>query len=382
MRFGTLILAMALIPAIAIAKPDKAEKSAKAEKIEKVEKAEKEEKGKNENEIKVQSVFEAGIDIHDNKSNAETAYSRIGYGKIEISARPVRKVRAEFGFEYKEGDNYLTIDKLYGQYSFADFGTVRAGYMKKSFGLEESAGLDERYFHRRSKINDEVENLGVLDHDLTFQYRHKLGESLRLTGGFSWKVDSNKTWRHRYHQNYSVEYENPKVNLILAGIIGHYSRDEKNRISHRDPDSVRIAITKWSKMLPWVTSLSFKYTAKLFVSESEFTFGENPYFVSDKSKPWDYRGVYIWGARLQEYFPIETGFKGLRQVIPIAEAALYSDNTDNEGFKAQLRAGLTFGFAKNSAFQWRNTYGTRLKVIDGDSELTHRRFDTEVVVIF
>jgi len=363
MRFGTLILAMALlIPAIAIAKPEKSEKSEKPEKAEKAEKVVKEEKedkeekadkvkGKNEDEIKINTVLEVGFDINNRRGDkGYTRYNRIGYGKVELSARPVKKVRAEFGFEYKDGDSSLTIDKLYGQYNFADFGGVRVGYMKKSFGLEERAGVDERYFHKRSEINSEVEELGVLDHDLTFQYRHKLAESLRLVGGFSWRQDTTYAWRHRYHQNYSVEYETPKINLILAGIIGYYSRND---------------------MIPWVTSLSFKYTSTLFVSESELTFGKNP--LAD---------TYLWGARLQEYFPIETGLKTLRQVIPIAEAALYSNDMDSEYFEAQLRAGLTLGFAKNSAFQWRNTYGARLRVIDGESELRRRRFDSEVVVIF
>ncbi|MCL2102042.1 MAG: OprO/OprP family phosphate-selective porin, partial [Fibromonadales bacterium] len=88
---------------------------------------------------------------------------------IEISARPAKRVRAEFGFEYDRRDDELVIDKLYGQYNFASSSLVRAGYMKKAFGLEEKAGLDERYFRRRSIINDGLEDLQFLDHDLTFQ---------------------------------------------------------------------------------------------------------------------------------------------------------------------------------------------------------------------
>jgi hypothetical protein len=85
---------------------------------------------------------------------------------------------------------------------------------------------------------------------------------------------------------------------------------------------------------------------------------------------------------LQEYFPFATGLKTLRQVIPVAEAALYSKDTESKDFDAQLRAGVTLGFAKNSAFQWRNTYGTVLRIRDGERELRRRRYDSEVVVIF
>jgi len=337
MRFGTLILSLFLVSAFA----QEDEKKGK--------------KGKNEDELRVSGVLEVGFDINNKVHKDETEYNKIGYGKIDISARPVKKVRAEFGFEYKDRDSALIIDKLFGQYNFADFGGVRIGYMKKAFGLEEKAGIDERYFHKRSVINDRLENFHHLGHDLTIQYRHKLSENWRLIGGFSWPAD---TVRELYHQNYSVEYEGQNANLILAGIIGHFTHENYDLIA-------------------WVTSISFKYTAKLFVSETEFTFGNNPIikYVSG-------RDVFILGARMQEYFPIETGAKTLRQIIPIAEAAVYMEDLASQDFEAQLRAGLTLGFAKNSAFQWRNTYGTRLKVIDGNSEQTHRRFDSEVVVIF
>jgi len=338
MRLGTLILALFLVSAFA------------------KEEEKKDKKGKNEDELKVSGVLEAGFDINNKVHKDETDYNKIGYGKIEISARPVKKVRAEFGLEYKTGDSSLVIDKLLAQYNFSDFGGVRIGYMKKSFGLEERAGLDERYFHKRSIINDRLESFMHLNHDLTLQYRHKLGENWRLTGGFSWAADTS---RELYHQNYSVEYEGSNANLVLAGIIGHFTHENYDLVA-------------------WTTSVSFKYTAKLFVSETEFTFGNNPHL-----KYFDDRDVLILGARMQEYFPFETGFKTLRQVIPIAEAAVYVADLDNsQNYEAQLRAGLTLGFAKNSAFQWRNTYGTRLRVIDGDSEQTHRRFDSEVVVIF
>jgi hypothetical protein len=327
MRFCFLILAMFLvIPAIA---------------------------QKNENEIKLNAILEAGIDINNRVNTDRTDYNKIGYGKIEISARPVKKVRGEFGLEFDKGDSSFIIDKLYAQYNFTDFSGVRIGYMKKAFGFEEKAGLEERYFHRRSIINDNLEDFGLLDHDLTFQYRHKLSENWRAIGAFSWGEDST-----RYYQNYSVEYETPNINLALAGIIGHYT--------HTDYD-----------LTAWAASLSFKYTAKLFVSETEITFGNNPVFQ------WaDSEDAFILGLRAQEYFPMDTKFKGLRQIIPIAEAALYSRDIESKDIDIQLRAGLTFGFAKNSAFQWRNTYGTVTRIRNDEKELRRRRFDSEVVVIF
>lgn len=336
MRIGILILAMFSVSVFA---QDNAQ----------------DKKGKNEDEIKVGGVLEVGIDINNKVNKDETEYNKIGYGKIEISARPVKRVRAEFGFEYKDRDSVLVIDKLFGQYNFTDFGSLRIGYMKKAFGLEEKAGLEERYFHKRSKINDELETFRLLDHDLAVQYRHKLNENWRLIGGFSWAADTS---RELYHQNYSIEYESLNTNLILAGIIGHFT--------HPDYD-----------LIAWATSISLKYTAKKFVSETEFTFGNNPVI-----KYIDERDVLILGARMQEYFPIETGAKTLRQVIPIAEAAIYMEDTESQNFEAQLRAGLTLGFAKNSAFQWRSTYGTLLRVVDDKKELRRRRFDSEVVVIF
>jgi len=368
MRFCILILSLFLVVVANAAKPEKAAKAEKAEKPAKADTASAERE-----ELKVSGVLEAGFDINNKVNKKETDYNRIGYGKIEISARPVKKVRAEFGLEYKDRDSTMTIDKLYAQYNFADFGGVRIGYMKKSFGLEERAGVEERYFHKRSIINEGIEDseTNLLKHDLTFQYRHKIGENLRLVGGFSWAADSVNRGRslarfdQNFYQNYSVEYEDSTKNLILAGIIGHYSGDYR-REEYKD-----------YSLTAWATSLSFKYLARLFVSETELTFGNKPVAYLDSSAR-----AFFWGARVQEYFPLETGLKTLRQVIPVAEAALYSRDMDSKDFDAQLRGGITLGFAKNSAFQWRNTYGTVLRIIDGERELRRRRFDSEVVVVF
>ena len=313
-------------------------------------------KEKEEVKIKIEGVLEAGFDINNKLDKSTTDYKKIGTAKVDLSASPVKKVRAEFGFEYKDKDSALIIDKLYGQYNFADFGAVRVGYMKKAFGLEERAGIDERYFHKRSIINDGVENLWLLEHDLTFQYRHKIGTDWRIIGGVSWLSEDTL-----YH-NYSVEYEASKTNLILAAVIGHYTRFNEN-------------------LTAFATSLSFKSSARLCVSEAEFTFGHKPAVKNKNGNVLD-SSAYIWGARVQEYFPIEIPAKVLRQVIPVAEAALYSEDLESKDFDAQLRAGLTLGFAKKSAFQWRNTYGTVLRIADGKKELKRRRYDSEVVVIF
>jgi hypothetical protein len=310
---------------------------------------------KEETKIKVSGVLEAGFDINNKVNKSETEYNRIGYGQIEISATPVKKVKAEFGLEYKDKDSALTIDKLYGQYNITDFGRVRVGYMKKSFGLEERAGVEERYFHKRSIINDGLEDSEFLGHDLSLQYRYDLNKTWFVTGGFSW-IDETL-----FHQNYSVEYRTENTNLILAAIIGHYTDPEYD-------------------MTSFTTSLSFKHSAKLCVSEAEFTFGNNP--APKWAVPLGTEDFFVLGARLQEYFPIAINTKVLRQVIPVAEAALYSEELENKDFDVQLRAGLTLGFAKNSAFQWRNTYGTVLRTEDGERELRRRRFDSEVVVIF
>ncbi|MDR1830374.1 MAG: hypothetical protein LBQ76_06350 [Candidatus Fibromonas sp.] len=373
MRLCALSLSLFLVVPAVAAKPEKADKQKKTDKkVEKVEvvsekPAKADTASAERDELKVSGVLEAGFDINNKVNRKETDYNRIGYGKIEISARPVKKVRAEFGFEYKDRDSMMVIDKLYAQYNFADFGGVRIGYMKKSFGLEERAGVEERYFHKRSIVNDGLEDVAtnLLKHDLTFQYRHKIGEKWRLVGGFSWAADSvygvvswDPTRFHQnYYQNYSVEYEDSTKSLILAGIIGHYTHPAYD-------------------LTAWATSLSFKYLARLFVSETELTFGNKPLeYLDDES-------AFFWGARLQEHFPLGTGLKTLRQVIPVAEAALYSKDMESKDFDAQLRAGVTLGFAKNSAFQWRNTYGTVLRIRDGERELRRRRYDSEVVVVF
>jgi NOL1/NOP2/fmu family ribosome biogenesis protein len=316
-------------------------------------KAKKDTVGREETKIKISGVLEAGFDINNKVNKNETEYKKIEYGQIEFSASPVKKVRAEFGFEYKNRDSTLVIDKLYGQYNFADFGRVRVGYMKKSFGLEERAGVDERYFHKRSIINDGIEYFGLLGHDLTFQYRHSIDKTWKITGGFSWAEDTL-----RYHQNYSIEYETENTNLILAAIIGHYTHPEED-------------------LTAFATSFSFKHSSKLCVSEAELSFGNNP-----AVKYFEGRDIFILGARVQEYFPIKIKTKILQQVIPVAEAAIYFEELESKDFETQLRAGLTLGFAKNSAFQWRNTYGTVLRIEGGEKELRRRRFDSEVVVIF
>ncbi|MCL2102041.1 MAG: hypothetical protein FWH22_10060 [Fibromonadales bacterium] len=181
-----------------------------------------------------------------------------------------------------------------------------------------------------------------------------MNEKWRFIGGFSW-VDTT-----RYLQNYSLEYGTKSTEFIFSTIIRHYTPPEEYMRA------------------TFVSSLSLKRIAKLFVSEVEFTYGLNPIIKILE----DDRNAFVGGIRIQEYFPIKIKSETLRQIIPIAEAALYSEDMESEDFDIQLRMGLTFGFAKNSAFQWRNTYGTVFRIQDSERELRRRRFDSEVVVIF
>ncbi|GBU24114.1 hypothetical protein R83H12_00740 [Fibrobacteria bacterium R8-3-H12] len=316
---------------------------------------------KEETVIKVDGILELGFDNqyrYKEYKNDRVTYKRIGRAEVGASFRPVKKVRAEMGFEWNSKDSVPTIDKLYAQYSPLNFNAIRFGYMKKSFGLEEKAGLDERYFHKRSIINDFLDSsaIGFLGHDLTLQYRHELGKKLELRGGFSWTADST-----RYLQNYSVEYDDKKNILLLAAIIKHVIPPDEDMIT------------------TYVSSLSYKRTERLFASEAELTYGTNPYI-----KRFDDRDATILGARLKENFFINTGTSILNQVIPLAEAAIFSRDfkKDSTEFDAQFRAGLTLGFAKKSAFQWRNNYGTVYRIKESKKDLWRRRFDTEIVVVF
>jgi hypothetical protein len=315
----------------------------------------KKEEAKDETVVKIEGTLEVGFDNNYKVNKKVTEYNRIGKAEVDISLRPTKKVRAEIGFEYNHKDSLFLIDKLYGQYNFANFGLVRFGYMKKSFGLEERTNLSERYFRKRSIINDSLEYFGFLEHDLTFQYRHEFGKKWELRGGFSWTADST-----RYLHNYSVEYDDKKNNLILAAIIRHFFPPDEKSIT------------------TYISSLSFRRTNKLFASEAELTYGINPYI-----KRFDDRDAIIFGARVKENFFINTGLNTLHQIIPVAEAVFYSgDFKESDDFDTQARTGLTLGFAKNSSFQWRNNYGIIFKIRDGKKGLWRRRFDSEVVVIF
>ena len=341
-----------------------------AKKSETKTKTKTEAKEKEETEIKVEGILEVGFDNSykyvEYKAGKRVEYKRIGKAEVEASFRPVKKVRAEIGFEYKDSKDSLTIDKLYGQYNPFNFSTIRFGYMKKSFGLEERTGLDERYFHKRSIINDSLEYFGFLDHGLTLQYRHELTKKLELRGGFSWTKDST-----RYLQNYSVEYDDKTDNLILAAIIRHYFRSVFDD-------------TTW--LTTFISSLSYRHTGKLSASEMELTYGTNPAIKArerDENENLTNRNATIFGARLKENIFLNTGLNTLQQVIPVAEAVIYSsDFKEKDSTETQFRAGLTLGFAKKSAVQWRNNYGVISKIRDGKRELWRRRFDTEFVVVF
>jgi len=313
---------------------------------------------KEETVVKVDGTLEVGFDNNykyvEYKAGKRVEYKRLGRAEVDVSLRPTKKVRAEIGFEYNNKDSLPTIDKLYAQYNPLNFSTIRFGYMKKSFGLEERTGLDERYLRKRSIINESLEDFGFLDHDLTLQYRHEFGKKWELRGGFSWTADSL-----RYLQNYSVEYDDKKNNLVLAAVIRHFFPVDKKSVT------------------TYVSSLSFRRANSLFASEAELTYGSNPAI-----KFYEDRDAAILGARVKENFFLNTGFTTLQQVIPVAEAAYYSSDFKNDSTDFQLRAGLTLGFAKKSAFQWRNNYGVISKIRNDKKELWRRRLDSEVVVVF
>jgi len=307
--------------------------------------------------LKVNGLIAAGVDINvkENK-DGETANSRVIRGEIELSARPVKKVRAEIGIEYNAKDTFVRVDKLYGQYNITDDGGIRVGVSKKSFGHEERAGLDERYFLKKSIINSGLEDLGFLDHDLTAAYRHDLlGGSLRLFGAFSWSVKDSL----RYLQNYSAQYNAGKnMEFVLAGIVRHYTA------------AVNPSTT-------YAAALSFRHEAAVCVSEAEITVGTNPKIWKE-----NYRETMLFGARLQEQFPVNIDAKILRRVVPVLEAAVYAPDIDSGYVDTQIRAGVTLGFAKNSAFQFRNNFGTVIRTENGASKVRRYRFDSEAVVIF
>ena len=330
--------------------------------------------------FKINGVAEAGFDIHNREDKGDTQNRVIGRGEIEMSARPVKKVRAEFGIEYNMRDTFIVVDKLYGQYNVTNDGTVRAGLMKKSFGLEERAGVDERYFHRRSIINGELESLGFLGHDLTFLYRHEIGTAWRFAGGVSWSLDTtgvtSSSWEAgdtmSYLQNYSAQYNlNENMTFILAAVVKHLN---------------------YSGATTFASSLSFEHKAKPVESDVEITLGSRKAAIlefeggtgrDDPIVEKKYVDEYlIFGARVQERFPINLENKILRQIIPIVEVAAYWGDLESDAYDAQLRAGLTLGFAKNSAFQFRNGFSALMKAQGGEMDFTRYRWDSEVVVIF
>ncbi|MDR3013281.1 MAG: hypothetical protein LBU70_08750 [Chitinispirillales bacterium] len=321
--------------------------------------------GWDETRFRMGGYLETGIDVHHRVNRDETETRAIARGEIEISARPARGVRAEIGIEYSHRDTFMTIDKFYAQYSLPGNGMVRAGVMKKTFGLEERAGLTERYFHRRSIINSELKDLGFLAHDLTLMYRHDLNDNWRFTGGVAWAMEDSL----RYLQNYSARYNmTENMMFILAAIIRHYNIPESvTEVFHVEGISTTFA-----------TSASFRYESEKWVSESEVTLGTNPRIKIREMN----RNAAILGIRQQGYFPINVNTKTLRQIIPIAEAALYWDDLTSGNFDTQIRGGLAFGFTNNSALQFRNTYGMILRTQDGDTTIRRHRFDSEVVVIF
>jgi hypothetical protein len=347
--------------------------------------------------FKINGVAEAGFDIDDRTndpaSNKGGVRNRvIGRGEIEMSARPVKKVRAEFGIEYNMRDTFIVVDKLYGQYNVTNDGTLRVGLMKKSFGLEERAGVDERYFHRRSIINGELESLGFLGHDLTLMYRHEIGTEWRFTGGVSWALDdtavtNSSSWKigdsTSYLQNYSAQYSpNENMTFIFAAVVKHLS---------------------YSGATTFASSLSFAHKAKPtellgIESDAEITLGSRKAgrtvprldsngntILDDDFNPVNdslMDNFTVLGARAQERFPVNLENKILRQIIPIVEIAAYWNDLNGGIYDAQLRAGLAFGFAKNSAFQFRNAYSALMRTQDGNTDFTRYRWDSEIVVIF
>jgi len=364
--------------------------------------------------IKYNGLVAAGVDFNSKENKRQKgdkaeamASKRVAKGELELSAQPVKKVRAEIGLEYNANGRamiadslgvrkfsypidpydgiyaltdvdvellkglglgpFVTIDKLYAQYNIIDNGTIRAGIIKKAFGLEERAGLDERCFLKSSIINDGLETLGFLDHDLTIAYRHDLlNDALRLIGAFSWSMIDSLA----YLQNYSAHYRPDKnTEFILAGIVRHYSANDTLKLK----TSTRLP----TLLTTFAASLSFRYDAAFCVSEAEVTVGTNPDTLLTKN-----RTAALFGARLQEQFPINVNTKILRSVVPVAEAALYTADIDSGHTDTQIKVGVTLGFAKNSAFQFRNNFGTIIRTANGESKVRRYRFDSEVVVIF
>lgn len=334
---------------------------------------------KDETNFKLNGIAETGVDVISRvnrmyEAENATEIRSVARGDIGISARPVKNVRAEVGIEYDKRDTFLVIDKFYGQYSLSKNSLIRAGIMKKAFGFEERAGLDERYFRSRSIIRDGIKSEGFLGHDLTLQYRRSAGKEWRFIGGVSMAEServNNRTDTLRYFQNYSAQYRKDNIDVVGAAVVQHF----------------HVVPADWATTA-FAGSLSGRYSTSAWMSEAELTLGNS---VNAKIEG---ENLFFLGVRAQEQLYINTGMKTLRQVIPLAEAALFWKDLDESGdFETQIRGGLTLGFAKNNAFQFRNTFGMIYsKYADnimsadrdpkGETKVRRYRFDSVAVVIF
>jgi hypothetical protein len=358
----TVTDSVAVIHAAAAPKPSKKSKSGKSGES----KAEKSKADNDGTAMKANGLVAVGVDFNNKKDEGKEKNRRLARGELELSAQPVKKVKADISIEYnmKRDSLGIVVDKIYAQYNAVSNGSVRVGLFKKSFGLEERSGLDERYFFKRSIVNEGLEKFSFLDHDPTIAYRHDLlNDKLRLTGAFSWSEKKASM----YLQNYSAHYRpSDKTEFILAGVVRHKTEEDV----FWDSDSL---------FTNFAAALSFRHETKICVTEAELTLGTNP----DTRLFWQ-RKAMLAGARVQEQVPINIDTKTLRSIVPLAEVAVYTPDLDSGYTDIQIRAGLALGFAKNSALQLRNNFGTIIRKEKGakESNAKQYRFDSEVVVIF
>ncbi len=130
--------------------------------------------------------------------------------------------RIEVSFDMKGDINDLGIQikKGYVEFDISKLNRLRVGNMKKEFGIEERQGGDDILSINRSLLNSYIQSFGILDHDISLQWRTEWESSsdshlqIYAQGG----ADASE----RVFLNNAAEIKRPWGNIVFGNMLAQY----------------------------------------------------------------------------------------------------------------------------------------------------------------
>lgn len=258
-------------------------------------------------------------------------FQRIGQIEVDLKFIPFKKNYLAFDAEYEIGLPTINIQKLYLAFLLKDNHTIKAGYMKKRFGLEAIKGKRKRLTIDKSAVYDYIRSFNVYGEDLMLQYQWKKNINKKISDVKAWGAIGGDA-SEKYFFVLGGEAKIRAGNFITSIM---YINSE----SAIDDDEYLIA------------SLAFEQKHKFITTDIELIGGNDPSASRIEELMGDGRTVVFMGGRILQGYHIPFNFKVIPMIVPLWELNIVMQDIEEDKRSLQFSPGLNIYLGKKKITQ-------------------------------